>query len=255
MSKLKYVAFVFFLHFFLSCKKGDTCNCNQAISATDKYVYPILPGSIAWDSIGKAGGIDSIYKICQIPINTIQTMSTLGLIQSLLDNPSLTNILLRYNLFQGRDEVLRRLNVSCELNKRADASKWVLVNYKSKDPLCIKCIGNATDKGKFVSSFTFFDILCTQDSILNQLSIIEKKQFGGIIINQYNSTINISDFGGLKKITTMLLLSQIMISASFQPYLDALQTDQSLSSFSQGSTAVTSNILDKVFLYSNQFIN
>lgn len=189
-----------------------------------------------------------------MPESTLKTMSTLGLIQSLEYNPCLGNIFLRTNLFQGRNEVLPRLNVSIELNKRNDAALNMMAYYKQKDPCCVLSLKTDLERGEFSSYMVLLDIVCTQDSLLNQLSLSEKKQFASIIIDKYNIQLKHPDIFGFSKTTSMLVLSQLMKNAPFQPYIEALQSDPDLNYFASTSELVSTNVLDKVLSYAKLFI-
>ncbi|HRP37881.1 MAG TPA: hypothetical protein PLS50_08810, partial [Candidatus Dojkabacteria bacterium] len=202
----------------------------------------------------QTGGIDSIYTLCQLPVSLLVNMSTLGVVQSLEDNPCLGDILLRNNLFQGRDEVLSKLNVNRELSKRNDAAASILIYYNTKYPRCVETLNTEFEKGKFTSNWALFDMICTQDSLINQLSLLSKKEFANIVIDKYNTQLQYPDIFGLSKTTSILILSQLMIKAPFQPYLDALQSDADLKYFATTAQFAFPNILNKVLILSQQFI-
>ena len=152
MRKQTYLIAIFFFSILAGCKKDKNCACNSTIIAADKYIYPVKAGSAEWNAagtwgIGRFNPLDSIYKLCQVPTDILKTMSTLGLIQSLEDNPCLGNMLLRDNKILGRNEVLKQLNVSSVLNNRADAAINILNYYQSKDPNCSACLNSELEKG------------------------------------------------------------------------------------------------------------
>lgn len=256
MNKAPYLLIPLFVISSLNCnKKIDTnCDCSPVILAVDKYNYPVKRGSVEWNAAGVAGGLDSIYGLCQVPESTLKTMSTLGVIQSLQYNPCLGNILLRTNLFQGRNEVLPRLNVSIELNKRDDGALNMIAYYKQKDPCCILSLKTDLQRGEFSSYMVLLDIICTQDNLLNQLTLSEKKQFATIIIEKYNIQLKYPDIFGFSKTTSMLVLSQLMKNAIFQPYINALQSNPELSYFASTTELVSSKILDDVLSYAKLFV-
>lgn len=240
----------------LSCRKNNStdCNCNFITPAADKYNYPVKPGTPEWNAGGTAGGLDSIYKLCQVPQNLLTSMSTIGLIQSLEDNPCLGNVMLRTNLFQGRNEVLLRLNVSWELNKRNDAAAKIMIYYNQKNPCCAETLNTDLEKGKFSANWVLFDLICTQDSLINQLQLSDKKQFARIIIDKYNIQLKYPYTFGLSKTTSILVLSQLMKNAPFQSYIDALQSNPELNYFASTSEFTSPELLDAVLSYSKLFI-
>lgn len=249
----------FFIAILGGCKKNKDCDCIVQIAAADKYLYPVKPGSAEWNAaiasgIGQPYPLDSIYKLCQIPNNKLQAMSTLGLIQSIADNPCLFNMLLRDNKFQGRNEVLTRLNVSWALNMRTDAGVSVINFYETKDPNCSECLNTEDKKGHFATNWYLFDMVCTQDSILNQLDRSAKKRFAKIVIDKFKVQLNYPNTFGSSKTSSILILSQLMIRADFLPYLDALQANSNLRTFA--STGILTGDFHSIILdFANQFIN
>lgn len=260
MNKLTYYILPLFLIAILGgCKKNEECNCMQSVVAADKYSYPVKSGSAKWNAaiasgIGQTYPLDSVYKLCQIPSSTLQAMSTLGLIQSLADNPCLFNMFLRTNRFQGRNEVLTRLNVSWALNMRNDAGISVVNFYEKKDPNCAVCLNSADERGRFASDWDLFDMVCTQDSILNQLDGSAKKRFAKIVIDKFKIQLNYPNTFGSSKTSSVLILSQLMIRANFLPYMDALQANSNLNTF-----AFTGILLEDFYSlildFATQFIN
>lgn len=258
MNKLLFGAILFLFFALAGCKKSKECIFSYPAVAADKYIYPVKRGSAAWQAamasgIGQAYPLDSVYKLCQIPGNTLQSMSTMGLIQSLEENPCSVNMLLRDNSIQGRDEVLSRLNVSWALNKRADAATSIIKYYAAKDPNIVSCIGVEFDKFLYGNNWFFFDMVCTQDSILNQIDRTSRKRFAKIVIEKFNIQLQYPNSFNYSKTSSILLLSQLMVTDNFQPYLDALQANQNLSFFA--STGVLAGDFYPIVLnFANQFI-
>lgn len=259
MNKQFYFITILFISILFGCKKSDKCHCNSTVTATDKYSYPVKAGSAEWNAagiwgIGKFDPLDSIYKLCQVPTNTLKTMSTLGLIQSLEDNPCMVNMLLRDNKFQGRNEVLQRLNVNGVLNNRADAGIGIVNYYETKDPDCSACLNTDLEKGIFQTNWYFMDMICTQDSILNQLDKAAKKRFAKIVMDKFKIQLKYPNTFGSSRTSSILILSQLMILSSFQPYLNALNTNSNLAIFASTGILV-GDFYDTVLGYSSQFIN
>jgi hypothetical protein len=241
------------------CQKSNeyqpntSCACTGAVSATDKYIYPILPGTPAWNQAGLAGGIDSIYAICQVPDNTLKNMSTLGLIQSLADNPCLFNMFLRINNIQGRNEVLPRLNVNTELLKRPDAGIILINYYNQKQPCCAEELVTDLLRGKYANDWHLFDMVCTQEGLLNKLPTEQKIEFARIVLNKFYIQLNYPSTFGSTKATSALILSQLMILANYSPYQQALKNNADLLLFSQTGLLTTKISYDDILNYGKQF--
>lgn len=241
----------------LNCKKEDKtleCNCIIVPPSSDRYEYPVKAGSSDWNAAGVAGGLDSIYKLCQVPQSKIVNMSTMGVIQTLEDNPALFNMFLRDNKFYGRNEVLSRLNISWELNKRTDAGVVILQYYSKKNPCCVETISDTNDKGAFANKWYLFDMICTQDSIINQLDSQSKKSFARVVVDRYAVQLTYPNTFGSSKTSSVLVLSQLMIKANYQPYVSALQADAGLNSFALTGLMSANDVLNTVLRYANSFI-
>jgi len=81
MSRLIYSISFSIILIASGCAKQDTCNANAPLAAADKYVYLVQPGSAQWNAagawgIGQLEPLDSIYKLCQVPVSKLATMST-----------------------------------------------------------------------------------------------------------------------------------------------------------------------------------
>jgi hypothetical protein len=165
------------------------------------------------------------------------------------------NMFLRDNKIQGRNEVLSRLNVSWELNKRSDAGVTIVNYYALKDPNSAVCLSSELERGSFANKWHLFDMVCTQDSILNQLDKATKKRFTTIVIDKYRAQLEYSNTFGSTKTTSMLIISEIMLTEKFQPYLDALQSNTDLHVFALTGILRSGDLYDIVLKYGTQFIN
>ncbi len=252
------IIYVIILIAGFSCRKSIdeyvpdiSCQCTSITSTQDKYIYLVQPNSTAWNQAGAAGGLDSIYKLCQVPSNILSTMSTLGIIQSLETNPCLFNMFLRDNKFQGRDEVLGRLNINSELLKRVDAATQIIDYYNQKQPCCIEGLSDALSRGKYANQWYLFDMICTQDNLLSKMSDVEKVTFSRIVLNKFYVQTNYPSTFGSSKTSSVLILSQLMIAAKYAPYIEALNSSQTLLQFSQ--TGIPNINLDDVLSHAKRF--
>lgn len=247
------------INILVGCNKNSECKCKDSIIASDKYSYPVRAGSPEWNAagfwgIGRANPLDSIYKLSQIPTTRLQAMSTMGLIQSLLDNPCLFNMLLWDDVLIGRNEVLSQLNVSRALNLRTDAGINIVNYYEGKDPNCVVCLKTDDERGDFANNWYLLDIVCTQNSILNQLDRKTKKRFSSIIIDKFKNQLNYPGVFGSSRTSSVLVLSQIMIQDDFQPYRDALQANSKLYTFAF-TGELTGDFYTLIIDFSTKYIN
>lgn len=231
------------------------CECQSTPVASDKYAYPAPRGSAAWNAASAIGIYDTLYKLSQIPASQLTAMSTLGIIQSLEENPMIVDMSVFNFIVGGRNSVLGRLNVNQELIKRSDAGTVILNYYKKKYPCCIDAISDSFKKGDYaIRNWWLFEIICTQDAIVNNLTSDEKKEFAKTIILKGEEKLKYSILatvpGGEEG--SILLLSCLMKAAAYAPYLTALSNDPDMANLLVSGRAPKAT-LDKLLQLGKQF--
>ena len=99
-------------------------------SPSDAYVFPIQPGSDAWRAFMQH---TDMVAATQVPLKTLQSMSTEGLIEIVLSYPLRIDMLV-YNTPQDGFEALAvQFNGVPELLGRPDAGAKFLARYKDMD--------------------------------------------------------------------------------------------------------------------------
>lgn len=261
---MKYILFSILYLFLFGCTKSDTksytpnvnCICNEETVAIDKYLYPNAPPSKKWDSLFNVGGYSFAYdNILQVPFSESSKMSTLGLIQSILENPTIhSSFAFQNSWFIGKSNYLKNLYASWELNKRADAGRVMAEYYTKKTPCCINKISpnDSLKISTYIYSRREFEVIFTQDSILSKLKLDEKKQFIRTVIDYYYMMDLYPQFGN-DKTTSSLLLSSIMLSASYAPYINEVNSNGNLKNFALGSILSNNSIFELIILHAKQF--
>lgn len=259
---MKYLIILSFLLF--GCAKNDiqyydpniNCNCLDEPNANDKFQYLNSPPSKKWDSLFNIGGYDYAYeKILQVPISEASKMSTLGLLQSVLENPTIhSTFIVSNSWFLGRTKYLKSLYASWELNKRTDAVKIFMDFYSKKPPCCVNKISQS-DSVKLIS-FIYnkreFEIIACQDSILNKFRNEESQQFIRTVIDQYFIQDQYPQFGK-DRTTTLLLMSNIMFFANYKPFVDEMNNNVTIKNFVLGSILSNESLSEKILLHARRF--
>ena len=128
-------------------------------SPSDAYVFPIQPGSDAWRAFMQH---TDMVAATQVPLKTLQSMSTEGLIETVLSYP------LRIDMLQDGFEALAvQFNGVPELLGRPDAGAKFLARYKDMD---------LAMKGEEYASLelVYMETWLAQDEILTTLSPTER---------------------------------------------------------------------------------
>ena len=104
---------------------GASENPESRYTIDTPYEYPILPGTQEWIALED---VIARRKVCQIPNNILQNMTTDALMQTVLDYPFLNNIYAYNTLEEGYEAVKRQFNGLQELESRLNYLD-VLTNY------------------------------------------------------------------------------------------------------------------------------
>ena len=145
-------------------------NSAQAASANDAYDYPIKPGTEEWKAFKSH---DDMLKACQIPKSTLKSMSTKGLVETVLEYPLFGDIMAYNSIQQGFEAVASRFNGLSELLNRKDAGTELLAIYSKMNPQDIEENWDNIQKGAYTFSIANVEILLAQNKILDNLNKIQ----------------------------------------------------------------------------------
>lgn len=233
-----------------SCtKEKNNCNCKPLPEVSDKYNYPIKPGTPEWNNIRST---DSLFLVSQIPDPILKRISTDALVQSCIENPLKLFQFAFSSRIQGRDELFRRLNCFQELIKRPDGAVRLFERYKLMEPCCIERMTDA-ERGDYSLLFYYTEILLTKDSVINQLNTIQKKQLTASIIEKDNIKVTQSSFG-ISRTSGIMMLSTIMETEFYQSYINDVNQNSGLKTFTQTGLLTNSGIYDIVLGHAKKFI-
>lgn len=231
-SKSNNVVLWAFVFIQLCCKKHDDeiqISCNDISKPQDTYIYPIRPGTLQWDSLTSS---DEKLKACQIPDSILSDISTEGLIQSWLDFPLVNEILLANSLQEGVEFFIVNFSGLKELCKRKDAGEKLYERYQKMNPLCITWLTNDTDRGAYTFSFTYIEMLLGQDTILNNLTTLQKKSLVSEAVNKYNGKNKYEVyFGSFGAATSMFVCGKAMQNSLYEPFLTEVNNSPILEQF------------------------
>lgn len=213
---------------------------SQKIS-DDAYDFPIRPGMPEWKELKT---YTEILEAIQIPDDIVKDMSTLGLVETILNYPDLINILSHPTYQEGFQLIVGRFNGYQELISRPDAGNKLLDIYSRFDPNKNEPMVQYQDH-PIVFEYLNIELLLAQPEIINTLDYREKIKLSTIIINKYNEKIiNKSKFGNLSIISSCLVISRLITSFK-DPEMESLITHNSeLQEFAVSGAISQMNQLD-----------
>jgi hypothetical protein len=181
----------------------------------DSYVYPVIPGTDAWTNSGAA---ENVYKVSQLPDNILESISTLGLIRSILDIPGLADFYLLssnsspigtfYRIFEHYNSV-------SELEKRKDSGNKLISFYHAVNIDGLKSL-NIAEQSRLSLQHTALEVLFTEPEILQQFNLEQKKQLITSLLSRYNQIAH-AHYEGFGTNGTVTVIAWILYAGKYSP--------------------------------------
>ncbi|MDR2879382.1 MAG: hypothetical protein LBV03_05675, partial [Fusobacteriales bacterium] len=134
------------------------------------FNYVIRPGTEKWEELNSK---EEKFKVCQIPEDVLENITTEDLLNSVLNYPLLYDVFAYNDLHQGIEYLEKNFNGLNELFKRKELTR-MLIDFYSKE----KIVEDEEKKFKII----FLEILITYPKIYKELSKAEKIELENISI-------------------------------------------------------------------------
>jgi len=245
--------FIILLFVFCRCaqdknKIADETVCDGSIfpEVNDKYVYPIVPGMVEWQT---AEDFDEIISFCQLPENILKTISTPGLIDALIHAPMFTGqiAISSGTEFQTWQRIYGQFNSANELFMRKDAGNALVAYCKL---VCFDCILDESIACYIERErIRGLEFLFTKQEILNTTEHAQKKETVSLLLSNYEQCPD--------NTLRVFPMAFIMLADKYAPivkyYDDKPEVIQSLlNGFGHPSTP---NQWDIIISFANDYIN
>ncbi|MDR1646305.1 MAG: hypothetical protein LBS05_10920 [Tannerellaceae bacterium] len=149
----------------------------------DAYTYPVAPGMEEWQTSG------DVFELVQLPGHVLNTISTLGLIDALVQSPLFAG----YYQPSGSTPIATwhrhygRFNCATELFRRDDAGKALITYYRSIRMNCIESSAAEENPGQLGAYERVFglEFLFTRQEILNKIGHVDKQALVDALLATY----------------------------------------------------------------------
>ena len=207
-----------------SCKKEKPdIDCNTYPVPSDTYKYPILPGTPAWANL-KTG--QEMLQACQIPESILPTISTEGLVQSWLDMPLNNEIFMTNSLQKAIEYFIANFSGLRELVGRNDAADKLFKKYQSMNPACITTFKTDIGQGSFTFLFSYIELPLAQDTILNKMTLDQKKDLVNEALKKYKYRIDhLNYYDVITANISLFICAKVMRNCQYQPFLNSMNDD------------------------------
>ena len=196
-------------------------SCMSIEQATDAYDYPLKPGS---EAMKNASPSDKT-ALNQVPNEVLKTMSTKGLVQSVLTFPTIFDWgFSNYSYYHGFLSLTEQITIFKELYGRSDAATTLLETYKLFDPYA--CQGGTL-------ALQTMDMLIAQPEIYTKLSGKEVPELIKAAIDKIESQPEVNEEGVLWWFgdDKLFLMGRVMYHAGYKPFIDAVDANECLTNY------------------------
>ena len=134
-------------------------------------VFAIQPGTDAWAQLETH---DAMVAASQVPLATLQEMSTDTLVETVLRYPLFGDMLAYDSPQKGFEVVAAGFDGFIELFNRTDAGAKLLAKYQTMDPATVSASATLEEQGDYDRQFTFVEALLAHDAIQAKFSDTER---------------------------------------------------------------------------------
>lgn len=160
------------------------------------YSYPYFPGCVEWNDMNYSQRLDSL----QIPLDTLENISTSRLLETCLYYPFNINVMLSDDYLIGFEKVRNNFNGYAELFLRSNFIQELIDLYDSRDVFFIEEINDDYDCGQYSFDFMFLELYILEsmdyatETQLNQIvSLVTTKKAQQESLEEYYSNKGIAD--------------------------------------------------------------
>lgn len=224
----------------LGVVQGSFAYAQPVAKAKDAYNFPTKPGTSAWAALQTH---DDMLRATQIPAGVLRSMSTAGLIDTVLNYPLYGDMLAFNNIQHGFDRVASRFNGMNALLLRPDAGAALLARYQAMDPTVLESNATLLQQGQYDFSFTAIEMLLAQDQIRKTLTSEQQAALVSETLKKLQAKQQRAEiYGHMGQERTALVLGRVLReqAASFE---QQIQADVALQEFLNTGTFAPQEVL------------
>ena len=222
MKSIQILIYTIALVALFSCNKDELViqqgEC-MPFSISDTYEYPIIPGTEEWKDLQSQ---TEKVQACQIPNKKLKSISTEGLLETLLTYP----LILDYGAFNLQQDGFERIksenNGFDELYGRTDFFNVVTERYKLMSLICDKnyyppFLGGVEPPIQI--SFQTIEFFMLQDELLNNTNSNQRIQLLEIVLEKLQAK---KEYGisQNENLISYAILGKIMIRENYFPFVE-----------------------------------
>ena len=189
------------LFIFLIIYSSVTC-------AQKKWDYPIKPGTKEWATIETG---EQMLKVCQIPSDVLDTISTKELVNLCLNYPLFNDYVASNDEREGINVIIKNFNGLLELSKRKDCIEELIKAY-ADFPVISQVQNDITSKNFDIPyKLSFLELVLSDSIFLNRMNNDELEELRKISVNKYEDKLQNANVYSLYSIKKTMLLSVVIM--------------------------------------------
>jgi len=198
----------------------------QAFEYSDTYQYPLIPGTDEWKSYE-----GNRKEACIIPEDVLATISTEGLLESLLNKPFIWTDYVAYDYRQdGFVHLMELFPGIGEFLSRPDVFSVIYDRYQKMDLDC-EAYYPPLYSDVLLFGFPCIEIYMVQDEFLENLDSIEINLLFEIIRDINLLKIDKRPVFYLEALESTALMGKILLKANYAPFVDFYNANEDISWF------------------------
>jgi hypothetical protein len=187
---------------------------------SDTYKYPIMPGTSEWKELKSR---DKMVEVCQIPGKKIKSISTEGLLETLLNYPLINDYYFFDNLQDGFNNIKNENNGFKELYKRKDIYKVITERYELMSLDCgenlyppISFDNEASPVEVALLTYEFFIF---QDEFLDKINENQRLLIFELVYDKLQLKKEY-EYDNFLKFVSIAILGKIMYKNNYSPFVE-----------------------------------
>lgn len=212
-------------------------------SSTDAYNFPVKPGTPAWEALASH---DEMLQVTQLPGRTLRSMSTKGLVETVLKYPLYKDMFAFNNVQQGFETVAARFNGLAALLARPDVGSELLSRYQALDPRALDSSWTIEQQGEYDAQLTAIEMLLAQEAVSatltpSQRSDLLRETIGKSRAKQQHAAV----YGQAGQERTALVMGRLLEKTS-SDFRQQVQHNKALQSFLREGTFAERGVLTAI---------
>jgi len=218
------------------------------------YEFPLQPDSDEWK---KLKSHVEMIEVCQIPKNILESISTEGLIETVLNYPNLGDILAYTDYLKGFKSVYKHFNGLQELYKRENIMQLLIKKYKELNHMKIPDLElHNIEWMRFYTKMVGLEMILSQKFLLKKVDLSKKVDLLKETVKRFENSDKTIGYSVKNNKGSFYLLDNLMSSLDYEPYCKEIISENfnSMKIVFKNTGYIPEELKQKTLKYARSFI-